>query len=161
MASSSEGISNFWHDISCYKGTAYSCWYLSAIIILFYLLSPHQYGHFYLFQPKPHRPLRNLWFLIRHILRRFSFYFPAPLTDFFCNICSNDVELSFCIVLQVGMQNSSLGVVLATTHFASPLVALPPAMSAVIMNIMGSTLGFFWRHIDPSHSNISLEATDK
>lgn len=59
------------------------------------------------------------------------------------------------------MQNSSLGVVLATAHFASPLVALPPAMSAVIMNIMGSTLGFFWRYIDPSDSKTSLEATDK
>ncbi|PHT72361.1 hypothetical protein T459_23146 [Capsicum annuum] len=65
------------------------------------------------------------------------------------------------ISIEVGMQNSSLGVVLATAHFASPLVALPPAMSAVIMNIMGSTLGFFWRYIDPSDSKISLEATDK
>lgn len=65
------------------------------------------------------------------------------------------------ISIEVGMQNSSLGVVLATAHFASPLVALPPAMSAVIMNIMGSTLGFFWRYIDPSDSKINLEATDK
>lgn len=52
--------------------------------------------------------------------------------------------------IQVGMQNSSLGVVLATSHFSSAMVALPPAMSAVIMNIMGSTLGFCWRHIRPS-----------
>lgn len=51
------------------------------------------------------------------------------------------------------MQNSSLGVVLAASHFPSPMVALPPAMSAVIMNIMGSTLGFFWRIVDPSDSN--------
>ncbi|XAR56307.1 hypothetical protein NMG60_11036742 [Bertholletia excelsa] len=55
------------------------------------------------------------------------------------------------ISIEVGMQNSSLGVVLATAHFASPMVALPPAMSAVIMNIMGSSLGFFWRYIDPSN----------
>ncbi|THG00356.1 hypothetical protein TEA_000546 [Camellia sinensis var. sinensis] len=41
------------------------------------------------------------------------------------------------ISIEVGMQNSSLGVVLATSHFASPMVALPPAMSAVLMNIMG------------------------
>nr|XP_016438212.1 PREDICTED: probable sodium/metabolite cotransporter BASS2, chloroplastic isoform X2 [Nicotiana tabacum] len=65
------------------------------------------------------------------------------------------------ISIEVGMQNSSLGVVLATAHFASPLVALPPAMSAVIMNIMGSTLGFFWRYIDPCDSKTSVEATDK
>ena len=47
------------------------------------------------------------------------------------------------------MQNSSLGVVLAASHFSSPLVALPPAMSALIMNIMGSCLGFCWRNFNP------------
>ncbi|MBA0572687.1 hypothetical protein Golob_003011 [Gossypium lobatum] len=52
------------------------------------------------------------------------------------------------------MQNSSLGVVLATTHFTSPVVALPPAMSAVIMNIMGSSLGFFWRQISGSKQEL-------
>lgn len=55
-------------------------------------------------------------------------------------------------ILQVGMQNSSLGVVLATAHFSSPLVALPPALSAVIMNIMGSTLSLVWQYIVPSGS---------
>ncbi|KAM7478818.1 hypothetical protein LguiA_027031 [Lonicera macranthoides] len=59
------------------------------------------------------------------------------------------------ISVEVGMQNSSLGVVLATSHFTSGLVALPPAMSAVIMNIMGSSLGFFWRFIDPSSDSAS------
>ncbi|XP_038903139.1 probable sodium/metabolite cotransporter BASS1, chloroplastic [Benincasa hispida] len=54
------------------------------------------------------------------------------------------------ISIEVGMQNSSLGVILATSHFSSAMVALPPAMSAVIMNIMGSTLGFCWRYIEPS-----------
>ncbi|XP_065869758.1 probable sodium/metabolite cotransporter BASS1, chloroplastic [Euphorbia lathyris] len=55
------------------------------------------------------------------------------------------------ISIEVGMQNSSLGVVLATAHFTSPMVALPAAMSAVIMNIMGSSLGVIWSYIDPSH----------
>ena len=50
------------------------------------------------------------------------------------------------------MQNSSLGVVLAASHFSSPEVALPAAISAVIMNIMGSSLGFVWRNIDPIDS---------
>ncbi|KAL8553704.1 hypothetical protein ACS0TY_002124 [Phlomoides rotata] len=54
------------------------------------------------------------------------------------------------ISIEVGMQNSSLGVVLATSHFTSPMVALPSALSAVLMNIMGSSLGFFWRYMDPS-----------
>ncbi|KAL7125044.1 hypothetical protein ABFS83_14G088800 [Erythranthe nasuta] len=56
------------------------------------------------------------------------------------------------ISIEVGMQNSSLGVVLATSHFTSPMVALPSAMSAVVMNIMGSSLGFFWRYVNPSES---------
>nr|XP_043630677.1 probable sodium/metabolite cotransporter BASS2, chloroplastic [Erigeron canadensis] len=54
------------------------------------------------------------------------------------------------VSIEVGMQNSSLGVVLAASHFNSPMVALPPAVSAVLMNIMGSSLGFFWRYVDPS-----------
>ncbi|XP_038905499.1 probable sodium/metabolite cotransporter BASS1, chloroplastic isoform X2 [Benincasa hispida] len=56
------------------------------------------------------------------------------------------------ISLEVGMQNSSLGVVLATAHFSSAMVALPAAMSAVIMNMMGSSLGSFWRNFQPSDS---------
>ncbi|KAK9095931.1 hypothetical protein Sjap_021428 [Stephania japonica] len=61
------------------------------------------------------------------------------------------------IAIEVGMQNSSLGVVLATSHFTSQMVALPPAMSAVIMNIMGSTLGVIWRCMDPSSPSNSKE----
>lgn len=51
-------------------------------------------------------------------------------------------------ICQVGMQNSSLGVVLATMHFASPLTAVPAAVSAVLMNIMGSGLAVVWRNIN-------------
>ncbi|XP_010520782.1 PREDICTED: probable sodium/metabolite cotransporter BASS2, chloroplastic [Tarenaya hassleriana] len=56
------------------------------------------------------------------------------------------------VSIEVGMQNSSLGVVLATAHFSSALVALPAAMSAVIMNVMGSSLAFFWRRMGPCSS---------
>ncbi|KAJ0039225.1 hypothetical protein Pint_23238 [Pistacia integerrima] len=65
------------------------------------------------------------------------------------------------ISIEVGMQNSSLGVVLATAHFTSSMAALPPAMSAVIMNIMGSCLGFIWRYIDPSDSKDSPKIVEK
>ncbi|CAK9877149.1 unnamed protein product [Sphagnum jensenii] len=51
------------------------------------------------------------------------------------------------ISIEVGMQNSSLAVVLATIHFASPLTAVPAAVSAVLMNIMGSGLAVVWRQI--------------
>ncbi|EFJ15693.1 hypothetical protein SELMODRAFT_45175, partial [Selaginella moellendorffii] len=53
---------------------------------------------------------------------------------------------SRAISIEVGMQNSSLGVVLANSHFASPLACVPPAVSAVLMNIMGSALAVAWRH---------------
>ncbi|CAL5401727.1 unnamed protein product [Camellia sinensis] len=65
------------------------------------------------------------------------------------------------ISIEVGMQNSSLGVVLATSHFTSPMVALPPALSAVLMNIMGSSLGFFWIYVDPSDSQTSPKVYDQ
>lgn len=71
------------------------------------------------------------------------------------------LELEHHHFLQVGMQNSSLGVVLATSHFTSPLVALPSAMSAVVMNIMGSSLGFFWRHVDPSDPKDSRKVDEE
>lgn len=58
------------------------------------------------------------------------------------------------------MQNSSLGVVLATSHFSSPMVALPSAMSAVLMNIMGSSLGLFWRYVDPSDRKDGLKVEE-
>ncbi|GKV53838.1 hypothetical protein SLEP1_g60351 [Rubroshorea leprosula] len=32
------------------------------------------------------------------------------------------------------------------------MVGLPPAMSDVLVNMMGSCLGFIWRHIDPSYA---------
>ncbi|XP_074275044.1 putative sodium/metabolite cotransporter BASS2, chloroplastic [Silene latifolia] len=64
-------------------------------------------------------------------------------------ICGYGETQRRAVSIEVGMQNSSLGVVLAASHFSSPLVALPPALSAVLMNIMGSSLGFIWRNIDP------------
>uniref|UniRef100_A0A7N0RHN0 Uncharacterized protein n=1 Tax=Kalanchoe fedtschenkoi TaxID=63787 RepID=A0A7N0RHN0_KALFE len=61
------------------------------------------------------------------------------------------------ISIEVGMQNSSLGLVLASTHFASPVVALPSAISAVLMNVLGSSLGFIWRHVDPSSDSNAVD----
>uniref|UniRef100_A0A2P2J4I6 Uncharacterized protein MANES_10G118900 n=2 Tax=Rhizophora mucronata TaxID=61149 RepID=A0A2P2J4I6_RHIMU len=75
-------------------------------------------------------------------------------------ICGFRERQRRAVSIEVGMQNSSLGVVLATSHFTSPMVALPAAMSAVIMNIMGSSLGFFWRYIDPSDPKDSPNKMD-
>lgn len=49
------------------------------------------------------------------------------------------------VSIEVGMQNSALGVVLATAHFADPLVAVPCAISATVHSCIGSTLAGAWR----------------
>ena len=43
------------------------------------------------------------------------------------------------------MQNSGLGVVLAGQNFASPLVAIPCAISAVFHSLIGSLAAAVWR----------------
>lgn len=48
------------------------------------------------------------------------------------------------ISIEVGMQNSGLGVVLARSCFADPLVAVTPAISAVVHCIYGSALAATW-----------------
>ncbi|KAK6121347.1 hypothetical protein DH2020_044919 [Rehmannia glutinosa] len=60
------------------------------------------------------------------------------------------IQQNFKISYESRHAKLALGVVLATSHFSSAMVALPSAISAVIMNIMGSSLGFFWRYVDPS-----------
>lgn len=47
------------------------------------------------------------------------------------------------ISIEVGMQNSALGVTLATAHF-SPLAALPSVWGAIWHNISGPILATFW-----------------
>jgi BASS family bile acid:Na+ symporter len=49
------------------------------------------------------------------------------------------------VSIEVGMQNSGLGVVLAQQNFASPLVAIPCAISAVFHSLVGSLLAAYWR----------------
>lgn len=63
--------------------------------------------------------------------------------------------------LQVGMQNASLGVVLATKHFASPLTPLPCAISAIMMNVMGSGLAVAWRRQGPPRDTEAVGTSSK
>ena len=49
------------------------------------------------------------------------------------------------VSIEVGMQNSGLGVVLAQQNFASPLVALPCAISSVFHSLIGSLVAAAWR----------------
>ena len=50
------------------------------------------------------------------------------------------------VSIEVGMQNSGLGVVLAQKHFpAEPLTAVPCAISSVVHSVIGSLLAGWWR----------------
>ena len=58
--------------------------------------------------------------------------------------------VSRTVSIEVGMQNSGLGVVLAQQNFASPLVALPCAISSVIHSLVGSLVAAVWARRSPS-----------
>lgn len=49
------------------------------------------------------------------------------------------------VSIEVGMQNSGLGVILARKHFADPLTAVPCALSSVFHSVIGSVLAGYWR----------------
>ena len=49
------------------------------------------------------------------------------------------------ISIEVGMQNSGLGVVLARQNFADPVTAIPSAISSVFHSLIASLLAAFWR----------------
>ncbi len=54
------------------------------------------------------------------------------------------------VAIEVGMQNSGLGVVLAQQNFANPLVALPCALSALFHSLVGSVAAAIWRATPPA-----------
>lgn len=60
------------------------------------------------------------------------------------------------VTIEVGVQNSALGVLLA---YASPQLpneaALPCAISACVHTTLGSTLAAFWRHLDRREQRLS------
>lgn len=68
-------------------------------------------------------------------------YVAARLTGF-------DLIVARTISIEVGMQNSGLGVVLARRHFADPLTAVPCAISSVFHSVIGSVLAGWWRWRD-------------
>ena len=56
-----------------------------------------------------------------------------------------DVIVARTISIEVGMQNSGLGVVLARQNFADPLVAIPCAISSLFHSLLASLLAAVWR----------------
>lgn len=69
-------------------------------------------------------------------------------------------SLSECrtISIEVGMQNSGLGVVLARSSFPDPLVAVTPAISAVIHCLYGSGVAAVWSRRSPSRGATAAQA---
>ena len=53
------------------------------------------------------------------------------------------------VSIEVGMQNTGLGVVLAQQNFSSPLVAIPSAIASVFHSLVGSLVAAWWRRNDP------------
>ncbi|KAJ8561005.1 hypothetical protein K7X08_027195 [Anisodus acutangulus] len=79
------------------------------------------------------------------LLHASGFFFGYVLA----RILGVDVSSSRTISIEVGMQNSVLGVVLATQHFGNPLTAVPCAVSSVCHSIFGSALAGIWRRSIP------------
>ncbi|KAL4312848.1 hypothetical protein GQ457_01G003430 [Hibiscus cannabinus] len=80
------------------------------------------------------------------LLHTFGFFFGYILP----RALGVDVASSRTISIEVGMQNSVLGVVLATQHFQNPLTAVPCAVSSVCHSIFGSVLAGIWRRDVPN-----------
>lgn len=53
------------------------------------------------------------------------------------------------VAIEVGMQNSGLGVALARQHFTDILVALPSAIFSVVQNISGPAIANYWSRRKP------------
>ena len=73
---------------------------------------------------------------------------------FFARLLGYDGLIRRTISIEVGMQNSGLGTVLAKKHFADPvtgvsLAAVPCAISAVCHSVLGSILAAYWRNRVP------------
>ena len=57
----------------------------------------------------------------------------------------NDEIAARTVAIEVGMQNSGLGVVLARGNFANPAVAIPSAIATVFHSLIGSLAAAWWR----------------
>ena len=68
-----------------------------------------------------------------------------------------DKIVSRTISIEVGMQNSGLGVVLAQRHFPNTLAPVPCAISSVFHSVIGSFLAGIWR-LRPPVKNIQTGA---
>lgn len=67
-----------------------------------------------------------------------------------------DMKKAKAVSIEVGMQNSGLGVALAGAYFG-PLAALPAAMFSVWHNISGSALAWWWSRREEKTSQLGFK----
>ncbi|WP_379971277.1 bile acid:sodium symporter family protein [Ectobacillus sp. sgz5001026] len=75
---------------------------------------------------------------------------------FFARLFGMDLSKQKAVALEVGMQNSGLGVTLAMANF-SPLAAVPSAMFSVWHNISGSILATIFRRMKDEKTSFKEE----
>jgi len=71
---------------------------------------------------------------------------------FFARLCGMDLAKQKAVAMEVGMQNSGLGVAIATAHF-SPLAAVPSAIFSVWHNLSGSVLANIFSRMKEKNQN--------
>jgi BASS family bile acid:Na+ symporter len=71
-----------------------------------------------------------------------------------------EIPKARAVSIEVGMQNSGLGVALARAHFGA-LAALPSAMFSVWHNVSGSLLAWWWRKSDIRSNLINRELSEE
>lgn len=67
----------------------------------------------------------------------------------FARLLGYEEQIRRTISIEVGMQNSGLGVVLAQRHFPGTAAAVPCAISSVFHSVIGSALAGVWRVWQP------------
>lgn len=72
-------------------------------------------------------------------------------------IYTKNVVQSRTISIEVGMQNSGLGVVLANSNFSDPFVAVPAAVSSLFHSLIASFLASIWSRKDLRESVKAIE----
>jgi BASS family bile acid:Na+ symporter len=73
----------------------------------------------------------------------------------FARLLGYDQIIARTMSIEVGMQNSGLGAVLARRHFSDPLTALPCAISATFHSVIGSILAGIWRLRPPRSRTVA------
>lgn len=71
----------------------------------------------------------------------------------FSRIITQDIIIARTISIEVGMQNSGLGVVLARSNFSHPAFAIPSAISSLFHSLIASGLAVWWRKYIPQEKN--------